>query len=383
MTRRLVICVVVALGLGTMRATADLLPVPPDPGINDAAQAALDTTPYADEINQKISDEINKLVKNSDDKPTVSMIRTWLISQDPPTASNPYQEAYTNSLNNNFLSALAQGDPPITARLNMALVIKDLTGQKAALTPTLVKLLGDKSSAVVFVAEQSARAMLPLALQNANFNAGPRDTLLAAIVKSVTDNNDGPLAGMIAEEAYRAINPKLWTAGAIPSGSALSALIDANLNLQKARLDIYKVGIPADPNADSYASYLLLTPDGWNAMGVPQQLQAVQNAVDMISWAGQRVANMPANLSRDLIIALNSEGTWIGKDGLGGIIQDQTLDGLGLAIKNLSPAANPGAIKQACDGVFGYLQSIPNFNTLQAPQNLGAPTTVPAAEAAQ
>jgi hypothetical protein len=388
MMRRLVICSFLALGLGSMPAIGDAPAMPPDPGINTAAQGAVNITPFTDEINQKISDEMNKLVKNAGDKPTVSMIRTWLISQNPANASNPYQAAYTNALNNIFLNLLSQDDPSVTVRLNMALVIKGLGGQKANLAPALTKLLDDKSAAVVLVSEKAASAMLPLAILDQAFNnGGARDALLAAIVKSVKDNSDGPLAGFIADEAYRAINPRLWTAGAMPAGGALSALIDANIKLQSARLEIYKTGTPANPDADTYASYLLLTANGWNAMNAnpAEQLQAVQNAVNLISWAGQRAGALPANANQELFGAVQAGGYWLGKDGLGGIIQDSQLNTLAAAVHALSPAAPPGAVKQTTDAIFIYLQqNVPAFQNLQAPLDLSAPapTSAPATQAA-
>jgi hypothetical protein len=246
------------------------------------------------------------------------------------------------------------------------------------LTPALIKLLGDKSAAVVYVSEQAVQLMLPLALQSPAFVAGPCGELLKAIIKAAADNSDGAMAGLIAEQAYRAINPRLWKSGVAPGGAAMGALIDALLNLQTERLKLYKNGVPPNPTADTYAAYLLLTRNGWNAMPKDQQLQAVQNAANLISWAAQRTATVPANQTRELIGALNEQGYWMGQDGLGGIEEDPNLIAAGAALHNLSAAAPSSAVKTTCDAVISELTQIPDFQNLKTPADLSVTATAPA-----
>src|SRR5580700_622589 len=107
MNRRFVHCFVAVVGLICIRAMGDVTALPADPPITNAAKTALDVSAYGDEF-AKVGAEVDKLVKNSGDKATVSMVRQWLIDEDPPTASNPYQEAYADALNQAFMAALSQ-----------------------------------------------------------------------------------------------------------------------------------------------------------------------------------------------------------------------------------------------------------------------------------
>jgi hypothetical protein len=369
-----------------MRAAADIPAMPADPSISDAAKDAPDATSFSDEINQKIGGVMDKLVKNSDDKPTVSMVRNWLINEDPATASTSYQNTYTAALNTVFVGLLSQGDPPVSARLNMALVIRSLAGQKANLAPALIKLLGDKSPAVVYISVQAAKLMLPLALKSQAFVAGPCVSLLDAIIKSVKDSSDSSMAGLIASEAYKAMNPRQWTSGGMPDPVAMAPLIGALLKLQSTRLELYKTSYPPNPVADTYAEYLLLTPDGWNVMSQDQQLQAVQNAANLVSWAGQRAGNLRPDQVHDLIDALTSEGYWMGEDGLGKITQDDQLKTAGAALHNLSAAAPAESVKAVSDALIQELTQIPAFQGLKPPADLSAASTAPSpasTEAAQ
>jgi hypothetical protein len=360
-------------------------PLPPDPGISAAAKTALDMAPFNAEIAQKISDEVNKLVKNPSDPGTVAMVRQWLITEDPPTGMQPYQEAYSQALNRTFMNVLAQPDAPVNAKINIALVIKDLAAPKMNLVPTAEKLLADKCPAVVYVGEEAACAILPGALQNPNFNPAMRDALLKAIVAGVENNPDGQLAGFIADRAYRAINPMQWTAGAMPQGGNLSALFDCNMKLQGSRIKMYKAGVPRYPMADTFASYLLLSRNSWNAMNNNQQVNAVQLAVNLVSVMGQRLAapGLVGSQAQDLVDAFKEQGAWI--SGLGGIIGDPQLAPIGDQISHLNVGMPPAAIKSACDALFQELsQNIPAFSTLVPPPNiLSTSNSAPATEASQ
>jgi len=368
MNRRFAYCFVALMGLACTRAKGDVTAMPPDPPILGTAITALNVAPYANEF-AKIGPEVNKLVQNAGDKATVSMVRQWLIGQNPPTASNPYQAAYAKALNDAFVGAMSAGTVPVTAEINFGIVISSLSGPKENLTPAVIQLLGASNPAVVMWGERSAGAILPLALQGNNFNnGGMRDALLAAIIAGVVAHPDGTLGGPIADDAYRSINPKLWRA-VMPPAAALSSLIDANLKLQQSRLTIYaSTGVPASPKSDTYASFFLLSSDAWNAMALAQQLQAVQQASDLVSLAGQRAAIQAANLNNDLIEALQEEGKWIST--LGTIIGDANVQAAGTAVNKLTLASPPATIRQACDAVYTTLQGIPTFSTLNAPPTI-------------
>jgi hypothetical protein len=385
MMQRCGIWIVAVVGLVSMWVRGDVATVPPDAGISDRAKTALNEANFSAEIAQKISDEVNKLVQNPSDKGTVAMVRQWLNSEDPPTATHPYQEAFSQALNQSFLNVLEQSNPPVNTKINFGLVIKDLNGPKMNLAPTAQKLLADKCQAVVFVGEQAVWAILPEALQNPNFKPVVRDGLLSAVIGGVKANSGPPLGGLIAEWAYRAINPKLWAGGTMPQGDNLSALVDCNLNLQKSRLDIYQnIGIPEFPKADTYASYLLLSGDVWGKMSNAQQLEAVQWAVNLVSLIGQRAAvpGQSTDQTRELTDALISEGSWL--KVLAGILADPQMQAACDQIVNMQVGITPAAIKTACEAVVSQVLQNPAFSSLTPPPTIGSnPSSMPATEASK
>jgi hypothetical protein len=373
MNVRFVNCFVAMIGLICVGANGDVTAMPADPPISPQAQSALNMAPFADEL-AKIGPEVDKLVRNAGDQPTVSMVRKWLVDQDPANATNPYQVAYAAALNQVFLNALAQPNTPITAKLNMGIVISSLAGPKANLAPTITKLLEDANPVVAYWGLKATEAMLPWALQDANFNnSDARGILLDAVVKAVSLHSDGKLAGPIAESAYNAINPKKQTwRGAAPTGAAFSALVDANLSLQQSRLAIYQTkGAPASPIADTYPTYLLLSNMGWPAMNLTQQLQAVQQAADFISLAGQRASVQAVNVNQDLIQALKEEGEWVSL--LGQILSDVPIQQVGTVVRDITPGTPAATIVQDCSAVFPAIQNNPQFTSLRPPLTVGAP----------
>jgi hypothetical protein len=384
MNRCFGVYLVVLIGLTCCRTKGEVTPVAADPGISDAAKTDLNPASNSgeiEEITRKVTDEVAKLAQNPSDPAMVSTVRQWLIDEmqlqgNPGGTSPAYQEAYASALNTAFMDVLSSPSTPVNTRLNIGIVIKLLPGRKTAkLAPSVVQLLKDKSLAVVLWGEKAAGAMLPAGVQDPAFNAGPRDQVLAAVIDAVAAHPEGPIAGMLAEEANQAINPKLntWPNNLVPTGAVLSALIDANLNLQKARLKIYEnSGVPDGPLADTYASYLTLgSPEVWNAMTTGQQLHAAQQASDFVSLASQRAAGRAANLNDDLIGALVEEGRWI--QDLGTTLNDGNLQAAGSGVNKLGVAAPLPAIRDACSAVYPAFQQNQNFSTLSAPPTIGTP----------
>jgi hypothetical protein len=299
------------------------------------------------------------MASSADDSATVNMVRTWLIAQNPPTASGPYQQAYAAALNAAFMNVLGQGNAPVNFRVNAGIIIKYISGPKESLAPTVILLLTDKSPAVVLWGERAAEEVFPLAMQNANgaFNAagGMGSKMLDAVVKSVTTQPDAPMAGDVAEAAYRAINPHLWDVKLTPPAGPMASLVDANLKLQGIRIQIYKtVGVPANPVADTYASYFFFWPGTWTVMNQQQQQQAVQSATDLTSYMGQRAAMLQAaSQNQELISALKEEGKWIQK--LGVILNDTNVQTAGQTLSVLHPDMTGKTVTDACDNAFAQL----------------------------
>lgn len=377
MNSRFVNCFVAVIGLVCIGASGDVTPVPPDPPISLVAQQQINMAPFAAQF-ALVGPEVDKMVANANDAATVSMVRKWLIDQDPPTATNPYQETYAAALNQAFLKALSQPSVPINSRLNFGIIIESLVGPKANLSDTVTKLVADPNPAISQQGIEAAYTMLPLAIQTANFNAsGQRDALLAAIIKAVDTQSGSPLSGPIATAAYTAINPIMWKPPIMPSmPGAMSAVVDANLNLQDARISVYlNTGVPANPKADTFASYFLLAqPNVWAAMTTAQQLQAAQQGVNLVSLLGQRyglAAGGAMNTNQELIEALKEEGLWINK--LGGILNDANIQQVGTQVRTLSIGLPAASVQQVCGNVYPAMAANTALTQLVMPKTIGAP----------
>lgn len=140
MRARFVICFVTAVGLMSFSALAqgtpamgDVTVVPPDVGITDAAKNSVSQATYASEVTQKVTAEVQKMASSADDSATVNMVRTWLIAQNPPTATGPYQQGYAAALNAAFINVLGQGNAAVNFRVNAGIIIKYLSGPKEGL----------------------------------------------------------------------------------------------------------------------------------------------------------------------------------------------------------------------------------------------------------
>ncbi|HEX4055005.1 MAG TPA: hypothetical protein VHX86_12130 [Tepidisphaeraceae bacterium] len=356
---------------------ADVAPVTPDPGISDQTKGELNVPAHADEvaeINQKVHYEVAKLAANPADPVIVPAVRQWLINEmllqgNAGSTTPSYEGTYSSALNREFSNLLSQPDTAVNTRLNIGIIINQLQGKTENLAPTVVQLLQDKSGAVVLWGEKAAGAILPVAVQDPAFNGGMRDKVLAAIVDAVIAHPDDKVSGMIADEAYRAINPEMndWPHGLFPPANALVALVDANLRLQKSRIEIYKnTGVPESPLSDTYASYLLLGFNSvWSTLAPAQQLAAAQQASDLIWLAAQRAAGRPNNQNDELINALNEEGQWIAS--MGKWMQDANLQTIGAGV-SLSVASPANTILDVCKAVYPAMQA--DFPTLAPPPSL-------------
>jgi hypothetical protein len=390
MIRRFGFYLVAVIGFACCPGMADVAAVLPDPGISDQIKSDLNVRSHPDEIaeiNHKVHDEVTKLAQNPADAAVVSAARQWLIGEmllqgNVGGTAPGYQEAYSGALNQEFSDLLSRPTTAVNTRLNIGIIVAQLQGKTESLAPTVVLLLNDKSSAVVLWGENAAGAILPVAMQNASFKAEP---VLAAVVDAVISHPDGAVAGMIADEAYRAINPKLWPPGLFPPQPALNALIAVNLKLQKSRLELYKKGIPASPWSDSYASYLLLGFNNiWNSMNATQRQDAAQQASDLVWLAGRRAANQASNQNDELIRVLKEEGEWIA--ALGVTLDDQGLQKAGAAVNQLGVASPANVILDACKTVYPAMQAQfpnmpppPSFDTTKSASDSSIPA--PASEA--
>jgi len=362
------------VGVLGVSARADIAAVPDDPPITDAAKQAEDQSQYTDEISQKVTAEVQKLVDKSSDPATVKMVREWLIQQDPQGqgVSAAYRTAYTNALNQAFITVLAQPNAPLVARLNMGVVIAGLVGAKDNLSPTVIALLKDKCPAVIIWGEKAAEAMLPLALNIANNafnNGGQRDEVLDAIEKAVLAHPTGPMAWDIAQSGYEAINPRMWSSKNLtPAAPNQAALVKANMDLQGERIKYYlNTGVPENPQADTLASYYLMWNQIWGSLNNNDRTTVLQDSINLTGLMALRVGGLGNIQNAELIEALKKEGTWI--EHLGKDLPDQGIEAAGTQLVSTARIDAKGAeIVAASQGIYAAMSA--TFQGLNPPENL-------------
>lgn len=339
-----------------------------DPGIpanyksDDAALANKDA------ISGLISAEVDKLSKD-EDTGGQGMARDWLIAEGR-SASAGYRDVYTSALNQAFVTLLSNPKSSVRARVNAAIITTKVIGSSSKnteLLPTTLLMLGkDQSDAVVYWAEQAAGNMVPTLL--AGNNVQDRQSLFSAMVQAAIDHSSPPIGGYIIETTYTYLNPVMK--GLNPAAPGFSDLADANVKLQRGRLDLYKKGIPENPYADTYPSQFVLDPNYWGKLNPQQQQQGVQGISDLIRAAsGYAVGgNVPITRMAELMHTVASEGQ-CGKDWASKALANQTLANAFQAVSVLGVASQAADIKVACDNAISALHdAFPNLQAAGAAQ---------------
>jgi hypothetical protein len=332
----------------------------PDPDIPSDFKASTDLTAQAPQIVQLVSAETQKL---SDDSDAVSqgMSRDWLIAQAP--GSDAYRDAYASAVNAAFMQILAAPKVSVRTRVNVAIVTAKVCEgiNNTELLPTTLKLLGDSSDAIILWAERAAGSELVAILNNPNAAATDRQSLLKAMENAAVQHCSTPLlGGFIVDQVYSSINPFLL--GVTPQGGALDDLVTTNLALQKGRLDFYTGNGPESPYLDTYPSQFVLDPGTWGSMSPAEQLQAVQQAGDLICKASSLVmqGNLPSGQMSDLVKTAAREGDYL--EAIGTKLNNTTLISAAKSVEAMGVATTPALIRQACQGMEdALLAAFPGF----------------------
>jgi hypothetical protein len=385
MKRRCVIALLTLSSLFGRYAFADTTPATPDPDI--APEIKADAANHADEIGQAIRAELGKMVQQPTDPNIINAGREWLIKAGSfnDGASAQYQSVYTDQLNKAFTDLLNKPSTPASVRLNMAVLIPKLTVRVVNLAPVVVKLLEDKSVVVVLRAEGAAQFLLEAGMQPPGFNAGDRDLLLDAIVKSIANHPNPPVEISLAEQAYKAIYPPLYPPNDYPTGGDLVALISANLKLQEARLKIYQTALPENPYADTFASGFLIGsenhPEVWKAMTVDQQTQSIQQSADLVAMACQRLQGS----NEELVRAIQAEGKWLGIVNKTVLNQDAGTADAAEQLQKVSAGTAPEDVRKLSDSLQLALRTAvtnAGLPALKDAVNLDQPGSTPTGAAA-
>src|SRR5207344_1789659 len=94
-------------------------------------------------------------------------------------------------------------------------------------------------------------------------------TLVNAVINAVKTHTEGAIAGAIAGEAYDALtldisnNPGALVAIAKAQPKSIPTIAPFVLDLLKARVQLYRKGVPASPRADAWGTRFLTDSSVW------------------------------------------------------------------------------------------------------------------------
>ena len=367
-------------------ARADAPPL--DAPVPDTYKSASNLSSQTAAVVALITPELTKLSDPADPDGQGSA-RAWLIKEalmdgTPSATSSTYVDLYTGTLNQAFTAALANPSTSVHDRVNIAIVtaaIADAVANAHLLTslqPTMVALLGDKSSAVVLWGQRAAGSRLRNLTNGAGANNADIETLLAALVKSVTDHPEPPIGGDLAETAYRAINPALdiQSSPNTINPAVLTLLVQYNQSLQTARMSVYATGVPERPYCDTFPSVFMLDSHWWPMLTPAQQTEALQLAVNLISDAGRRAAQLSSTQNQELVHTVSAEAGYLMTLMDDTKISTPDTTAVLSVVRSLSPGNRPEVILASVRKVYPMIHGIfPDVT--QPPHESAAPSTIP------
>jgi hypothetical protein len=245
-------------------------------------------SPDADKSRTAIAGEVKTQVAelSGDDAVKRGKAREALVSElNAPggqTYSGTFLDVYAQEINSQLMPLTDNPDPRI--RLEVAIIVTHV-GEKTDSTrlyDITLKLLQDKSQAVLMWALKAAHVVLPPVLQ-AGMLAN-QQKLIAAIESHADDP-------MLLELVYDALS--LDSKTNIPNRDKMVAIVVPEmLKLLQDRIKVYQAQVPPEPAAVVPAVLFLSNPTTWNSLGksgnAAIQLQIIQSLSDLIGVAGQR-----------------------------------------------------------------------------------------------
>jgi hypothetical protein len=301
-SRRFVLCAVLTAGAAAPLAAQQAPPASPTlpggPATGGIPQAAKDATSLSAADRTAIQTFVNTQVQRltSPEALAVSTAREALVNEIPTDRNGKakctptFADFYAESLNTAILKLLPQLKD--VGRLNASIVVARIAepANSSQLKDAAAKLVADQYQPAVLWGLRAAKFVLPPVLSSPILSNDV--TLRDAIPKSVALNDKGVLAGDIAREAYDAltldssnpnsriqITPQMF-AGVVPQVH----------KLLRQRVDAYRLGIPANPDADQIGVNFLINPSRWPNLTKPQKLETVQLLSDMLTLAADQAA---------------------------------------------------------------------------------------------
>jgi hypothetical protein len=297
---------------------------------------------------------------SSPDGPTVSSARATLVAGCPRSASAAYHNAYAAEVTTAVLKALSNAGTPLPVKVNLGVVIERVAtnSQATQVQPAVLKLLADRSDAVAYWGCKAARPLVLTVVLQPGFSG--KSPLFAAIVASVKEHADSGMAGYIAVEAYRAlvVNPNVVPG--MPASTVwplLRPLYNPVLDLLELRINLLAKGMLPSPDAEVGVPTFLSKAGQYTEA---QKARAVQDLVNLLDEAGQRVqsvtaAQQLAELRPTLENAASALDVFSGTSLLS-------------KIYHMSPGTDAPGIAALCQTVYATMQL--QFKDLKKPPTL-------------
>lgn len=275
-----------------------------------------------------------------------------------PSAS--FQSAYSQAVITDIAPLLTDSD--VNKRLNAAIVLYHVANASKAIqfAPLAQKLMDDASPAVADWGVKTGGALLPSILA-VKFNRD-KQTLTKALVSAAKKH---PEAGPLVQDTYNALFlPDQQPA--LPK-EAYTPAIDAINELMASRLEEYKKGLPASPQADRIPPIFFIRTAVTSAMTPAQQITTLQGMMDMLSVAAQRTATLGGD-QRDQTIQLVKSIAGAMKVTLEAQKQGIAAVKFDPISKLRDPIQTPAVVKQIADAL-NATRAVPAFKVLKdAPQ---------------
>ncbi len=296
------------------------------------------------------------------------------LGNAPGTCTPSFAGAYSTELSLAAAKLLSAPATSAAVKINVGIVVERVANnaQSTMLLPAVQKLLADRGDPVVYWGCKAARPMVMALVLQPGF--GGKTPLFRNIVDAVSQHSAGPMAGLIATEAYRALVVNPNNVPGMPAAQVkplLKPLYDPVLDLLALRTSKYADGIIPAPDAEANVPTFLTTTTPPPIYSAAQKSRAVQELVDLIDMAGQRAAAAnPAQVIQLRSTVQNAASAL------------NVFSGTSLLSKvSLMPmGVNGQGIAALCSTVFPSMDTVFSVPKLKKPATLAplAPTTAPA-----
>jgi hypothetical protein len=308
-----------------------------------------------------------------------SNARKALMAQLSRGSTPAYYTEFSRAWSTAATAALAK-NPPISIRLNIAIVTQTLADNSLILDPEplVVQLINDKDPSVSLWGIKAAKPLV-LGLLQLPKGSGKAPVLshptVAAVVDAVKRHGKSDIAGIIASDAYNSL-----VVTAIPDvnvaqvNAMVPPLVEPLLDILEFRISQYKDGVPAsagkltgpqNPGAEHTIGTFLST--SYNYVTPALQKRIVQDLVNLLTYVGDRAA-LYQN-SKDDLAEIRDMLRYVASPLRVLVPSPAVVNGLSWFVP-APPACKPDEILDHTKNVYGLISKDPSFTWLAKPADV-------------